>query len=168
MGGQSGLSAFLRLGIWKMVYLRVFVHRNLWKSTAEIRNMRTRKTNKRRKELYGTTSSLVKKYGWSLVKRDGPYCKGHECNKKIFPQHPDFSVDHIIPASKGGATELSNLQIMCKPCNVDKADFHYEHKEEKKEVGYKAFAYEFEKLGITPENIGTQSPTRAQKSKTSV
>lgn len=34
--------------------------------------------------------------------------------------HLDLSVDHIVPESKGGATDLSNLQTLCRPCNSRK------------------------------------------------
>jgi 5-methylcytosine-specific restriction endonuclease McrA len=33
-----------------------------------------------------------------------------------------FTIDHIVPKSKGGANTLDNLQIMCEQCNWDKAD----------------------------------------------
>lgn len=31
-------------------------------------------------------------------------------------------VDHIVPVSKGGRTEESNLQVLCAECNLGKFD----------------------------------------------
>jgi 5-methylcytosine-specific restriction endonuclease McrA len=33
-----------------------------------------------------------------------------------------MTMDHIRPRSRGGPHQLSNLQVMCSPCNASKAD----------------------------------------------
>lgn len=33
------------------------------------------------------------------------------------------TIDHIIPVSKGGTSERSNLAPACRPCNMEKLDF---------------------------------------------
>ncbi len=33
-----------------------------------------------------------------------------------------LEVDHIIPVSRGGLTEIGNLQTLCQPCNLGKSD----------------------------------------------
>jgi len=34
----------------------------------------------------------------------------------------DLTCDHVVPVSKGGATELDNLRTACRPCNSSKRD----------------------------------------------
>ncbi len=61
------------------------------------------------------------KESWKLTRdlreevfnRDGHYCK-------ICGEEHNLHIDHIIPLSKGGKTELSNLQVLCKKCNLQK------------------------------------------------
>ena len=51
----------------------------------------------------------------ALIERDGYQCRN--CSDQN-----DLAIDHIIPLSKGGNDDLSNLQILCKSCNSSKGD----------------------------------------------
>lgn len=50
---------------------------------------------------------------WEVWKRDNFTCQ--HCGKRKY-----LTIDHIYPESKGGKTELSNLQTLCKSCNSKK------------------------------------------------
>lgn len=47
--------------------------------------------------------------------RDGGACV--RCGSK-----KDLHFDHIIPVAKGGGNGKANIQILCQPCNLKKAD----------------------------------------------
>jgi hypothetical protein len=87
-----------------------------------------------------------------LIKRDGHFCRF--CGipvirkeirvflNKLFPnelfwgksnqnQHAAFQAmwmqyDHIVPHTRGGKTEISNLVISCAPCNYGRVNFNLE------------------------------------------
>lgn len=55
-----------------------------------------------------------------LAERDGFNCAICNTNKNL-------EIDHVIPFSKGGSDELSNLQLLCRSCNAQKgAKISYE------------------------------------------
>lgn len=53
----------------------------------------------------------VKQY---VMKRDSGLCQGCGSTEEI-------QYDHIIPVSRGGSSNVENLQILCGPCNRRKA-----------------------------------------------
>ncbi len=46
----------------------------------------------------------------AVLVRDGGRCR--RCGRAI-----NLEMDHIVPVSKGGKTEESNLQVLCRRCN---------------------------------------------------
>ena len=56
---------------------------------------------------------------YDVLKRDGFKCTlcGRTASDDI-----TLEVDHIIPVSKGGLTELDNLRTLCYDCNRGKRD----------------------------------------------
>lgn len=58
---------------------------------------------------------ISKQLRWSVFSRDKFTCV--LCGATGVP----LECDHIIPVSKGGATEGDNLQTLCEPCNRRKS-----------------------------------------------
>ena len=47
------------------------------------------------------------------------HCK--YCGRRLNPFR-EFSVDHVIPVSKGGGDDIDNLVPACRSCNISKGD----------------------------------------------
>ena len=66
-------------------------------------------------------SLMTPKLRFDVMRRDGFRCK--YCGRTE-ADGVKLHVDHIKPVSKGGKTELSNLQTLCDECNLGKSDFY--------------------------------------------
>ena len=53
-----------------------------------------------------------------LIERDGPKCRG--CDR-VFDSPRYFEVDHVVPRADRGSDDISNLQLLCGPCNNTKS-----------------------------------------------
>lgn len=58
---------------------------------------------------------ISKKKRLEVFERDHWSCK-------VCGSRSNLTVDHILPVSKGGGKELSNLQVLCGTCNELKGD----------------------------------------------
>jgi len=60
-----------------------------------------------------STAELPLEVRYSVYKRDGFECLA--CGVR-----GNLTIDHVIPQSKGGSDDESNLQTLCRPCNSRK------------------------------------------------
>ena len=89
------------------------------KNGSRIRNIDTHRTKTRRyrarKEgITGnhTGQDILKMYKDQAGRCNNPYCRVEMLGA--------YSVDHVIPVSRGGSNNPDNLQLMCTPCNSSK------------------------------------------------
>jgi 5-methylcytosine-specific restriction endonuclease McrA len=54
----------------------------------------------------------------AILRAFGSRCAA--CKKPLTKEQTRF--DHVVPASKGGSSQVTNLQVLCEPCNSAKAD----------------------------------------------
>ena len=71
----------------------------------------SKETRHRHKEI---VTHRYRKQRLRVLARDG-----HMCQLCGTTEEP-FHIDHIIPRSKGGTSDLDNLQVLCKRCNLAK------------------------------------------------
>lgn len=65
----------------------------------------------------------------ALIERDGQTC--HYCCRSIETNVSDtasnrLTVDHMEPRAKGGKSNIDNLILACRKCNVSKKATHYQ------------------------------------------
>ena len=79
--------------------------------------------------IYEIVSQIVGKIGKENIRRtfksdekDALWHEGYICSwcHQVILNKDDAEVDHIIPYSKGGTTELTNAQLLHRLCNREK------------------------------------------------
>jgi len=75
-----------------------------------VRYLELRFTKRFRRDRY--ISSKIRKQVLSKYKNQCAYCNSTS----------NLEIDHIHPISKGGLTDIINLQVLCKPCNLIKSN----------------------------------------------
>ena len=73
----------------------------------------------------GQRNLLTPSLRYDVLKRDNFRCQ--ICGRSSDDDNVKLHVDHIIPVSKGGKTELSNLRTLCQDCNLGKSDKYDEN-----------------------------------------
>ena len=105
----------------------IFSKKDNWRICKKCQNQQVIKNNKKLKEKYpfrykadglrhiykGNVDSEELKEQWKSQKGCCNICNS-KLNKK------SFHIDHIMPVSKGGITEIDNLQFLCEMCNRGK------------------------------------------------
>lgn len=82
----------------------------------ELREMTSRKNHAKRER-----ARMTKELREMVLRRDGYTCRQCGASRRNEPNLL-LEVDHIVPVSKGGKTELDNLQTLCWKCNRTKSD----------------------------------------------
>lgn len=141
------------LGWFFSVYLyqRIFVDKNILVDRSTLNNLRNRRERQKQKIKYGINPANVRQKKRQLFRLYGNKCV--YCNK-VNLQKGDATVDHIIPASKGGSSKLFNLQILCRKCNEKKDDKVPENITSRETIFVNTpFKYIFEEKGIYPQDM---------------
>lgn len=63
-------------------------------------------------------SLMTPKLRIDVLQRDGRRCRACGATADDATLH----IDHIVPVSRGGLTEMSNLQVLCQSCNLGKSN----------------------------------------------
>jgi len=75
------------------------------------------------------SSNLSKAVKTALLIRDGNHC--HYCGVTMTQSnvggfHPTgISIDHVIPVKDGGSSDMDNLVLACRRCNLEKRTNSY-------------------------------------------
>jgi len=70
------------------------------------------------KELRNISRTIPRPVQFRVLKRENQICS--VCGNSV--QDGDIHFDHIIPFSKGGSSDESNIRLLCDRCNQNRSD----------------------------------------------
>jgi 5-methylcytosine-specific restriction endonuclease McrA len=94
-------------------YSRRYRQRQREKKLEQQRMRRNARAANRRGHEREATGSFTTHEWFSLVALYGNKCLACGASK-------DISIDHVVPLSKGGTNDITNLQPLCRACNSSK------------------------------------------------
>lgn len=98
-------------GSWNRTLEKFALYNKDMDSYSKLFAIRRRRRRKRR--------GINLKIRYEVLKRDDYTCRA--CGRSpAIHKGLDLQIDHIKPVSEGGATEMYNLQTLCRECNVGK------------------------------------------------
>jgi hypothetical protein len=65
------------------------------------------------RELRNISRSIPRSVQFRVLKRENQICR--QCGKAVMDDEIEF--DHVIPWSKGGSSDESNIRLLCRTCN---------------------------------------------------
>ena len=78
-------------------------------------------TQAKLENIHRTSRNINTRLRFKVMKRDNFKCCACGASPAKDPTI-ELHVDHIIPWSKGGETEIDNLQTLCSKCNLGKSN----------------------------------------------
>lgn len=75
-------------------------------------------TSARELRLKNQRKPITRRQQNTVFSRDGFKCRA--CGSEPGADH--LHIDHIVPISAGGPHEVSNMQVLCAPCNLTKGN----------------------------------------------
>ena len=75
--------------------------------------------NARRREMTKNDEKISLADIYGLLDKQQNLCLG--CTRSFTEELP-YTLDHLIPVSKGGVLRIDNIQLLCQPCNSSKGN----------------------------------------------
>jgi 5-methylcytosine-specific restriction endonuclease McrA len=103
-----------RFGSWNKALEAFMDYVNEGEPTNAVPSCRPSRTVRRRRTMRDPDLRLK----WRVLQKDAFKCRA--CGKG-WP-NVELNIDHVVPWSKGGDTEMENLQTLCSKCNLGKGN----------------------------------------------